>query len=242
MHPKSPQVSASDGAVTLLYKMGKEDWLQRFLDVEGTEVFQLVMQGSGQDLHIGRNRTEVEVRFFRISTRGYPVDFGNPQISFLTSDYIPATGVRYRISPTGEWSPVSAADYDDQWGGSLSLVRTRGEAVAKAIWYHQRWSGDNVSVIGWTGITEAETADNWAWVATFKQAAEARKDEEKERSRLNPAGEMDFLTMIPKLLAEKRKVCRGGCGEKNGKLVCSRCKITRACHNIHDVSQSNVEC
>jgi hypothetical protein len=44
MHPKSPRVSATDGAATLRYKIGKEDWLKRFLDVEGTHSFDLQMR------------------------------------------------------------------------------------------------------------------------------------------------------------------------------------------------------
>jgi hypothetical protein len=63
MHPKSPHVSAPDGAATLMYKMGKEDWLKRFLDVEGTNSFELQMrQEPWQDIYIKRNGHDVEVR------------------------------------------------------------------------------------------------------------------------------------------------------------------------------------
>lgn len=64
MHPKSPQVSGPDGAVTLMYKMGREKWLQRFLDVEGTRSFMLVMKEEPwQDLYIQRDGRAIEVCF-----------------------------------------------------------------------------------------------------------------------------------------------------------------------------------
>jgi hypothetical protein len=63
MHPLSPHVSAPDGIATLLYKMGREEWLKRFLDVEGTYKFELVMKKSGwQDLYVKRSGPNVEVR------------------------------------------------------------------------------------------------------------------------------------------------------------------------------------
>lgn len=43
MHLQSPHVSAPDGAVALIYKMGREKWLERFLNVDGTRIFKLVM-------------------------------------------------------------------------------------------------------------------------------------------------------------------------------------------------------
>lgn len=63
MHPKSPRVSAADGAVTLLYKMGKENWLEKLLDNEKTYYFKLVMTEKPYlDLYIQRIQGEVEVR------------------------------------------------------------------------------------------------------------------------------------------------------------------------------------
>lgn len=62
MHPRSPRVSAPDGAVTLMYKMGRENWLERFLDVGGTRSFKLVMKEEPwQDLYIQRDGRAVEV-------------------------------------------------------------------------------------------------------------------------------------------------------------------------------------
>ena len=62
MYPKSPHVSAPDGAVTLIYKMGREKWLERFLDVDGTRSFKLVMKNDPwQDLYIQRDGRAVEV-------------------------------------------------------------------------------------------------------------------------------------------------------------------------------------
>jgi hypothetical protein len=65
MHPKSPHVSAPDGAVTLMYKMGREKWLERFLDVNGTRSFKLVMKRKKpwQDLYVQRDGYSVEVSF-----------------------------------------------------------------------------------------------------------------------------------------------------------------------------------
>jgi hypothetical protein len=64
MHPKSPGVSGPDGAATLMYKMGKEDWLKRFLDVEGTHSFELQMKHQPwQDLYIKRQGRDVEVLY-----------------------------------------------------------------------------------------------------------------------------------------------------------------------------------
>ena len=63
MHPKSPHVSAPDGAVTLMYMMGQEKWLKRFLDTEGTHEFTLKMRKKPwQDLYINRKGLDVEVR------------------------------------------------------------------------------------------------------------------------------------------------------------------------------------
>ena len=62
MHPKSPHVSAPDGAVTLIYKRGREKWPERFLDVDGTLSFKLVMKNDPwQDLYIQRDGRAVEV-------------------------------------------------------------------------------------------------------------------------------------------------------------------------------------
>jgi hypothetical protein len=62
MHPQSPQVSAPDGAVTLMHKMGREKWLERFLDVNGTRSFELVMKKEPyQDLCVKRDGRKVEV-------------------------------------------------------------------------------------------------------------------------------------------------------------------------------------
>ena len=63
MHPKSPRVSAPDGVVTLLYKMGREDWLKRFLDVDAIQDFHLEMSDAPyQTLYIRRHGRDVEVR------------------------------------------------------------------------------------------------------------------------------------------------------------------------------------
>jgi hypothetical protein len=45
-----------------LYKMGREEWLKRFLDVEGTYQFELVMKKTPwQDLYVTREGCNVEV-------------------------------------------------------------------------------------------------------------------------------------------------------------------------------------
>ena len=64
MHPKSPHVSAPDGAVTLMYKLGRHKWLERFLDVNGTRSFKLVMKWEPwQDLYIQRYGPAGEVSY-----------------------------------------------------------------------------------------------------------------------------------------------------------------------------------
>jgi hypothetical protein len=64
MHPQSPHVSAPDGTVTLMYRMGREKWLERFLDVNGTRHFKLVMREEPwQDLYVQRHGHAVEVSY-----------------------------------------------------------------------------------------------------------------------------------------------------------------------------------
>ena len=80
MHPKSPHISAPDGVVTLLYKMGREDWMRRFLDVEGTHKFELVLRYDGpyEDFYVDRKGRDVEVcvnllKTHRVLTLGHGV-------------------------------------------------------------------------------------------------------------------------------------------------------------------------
>lgn len=65
MHPKSPHITAADGIMTVLHKMGKPDWMERLLDVEGTDHFSLIMaQPPYQDIYIKRSGRSVEVCSF----------------------------------------------------------------------------------------------------------------------------------------------------------------------------------
>jgi len=124
MHPQSPYVSAPDGAVTLLYKMGRDKWLQRFLDVNGTRSFKLIMKFEPwEDLYIQRDGCDVEIGFLDSYTAA-------PQ---------PGPGVRYKIEASGEWAPVATSDAGSNWCGSDVWVRAQGEGIAKAFWYYERW-------------------------------------------------------------------------------------------------------
>jgi hypothetical protein len=108
MHPKSPRISAIDGAVTLMFKMGKDDWLERFLDVKGTSKFELVMREKGtKDVYIRRYGCDTEVGIiFNLGTT-YLINWGTNQVGLhdVTDPYVPPTqlalGVRYRASLLG---------------------------------------------------------------------------------------------------------------------------------------------
>jgi hypothetical protein len=107
MHPKSPHVSAPDGVATLMYKMGKEDWLKRFLDVKGTNSFELQMrQEPWQDIYIKRNGHDVEARvtFFtpcRHSSDGTPTD--SDRLSQHLSNLHPRTGAGCTLQRSKFW-------------------------------------------------------------------------------------------------------------------------------------------
>lgn len=61
-HPKCPQVSAADGAATLLHKMGRDDWLEKLLDWKGCDEFGLSMTHETLlQVYIERHETYVEV-------------------------------------------------------------------------------------------------------------------------------------------------------------------------------------
>jgi hypothetical protein len=102
------------------------------------------------------------------------------------------------------------------WGGTLVWVRAQGEAIAKSIWYHSRWDGDSVVSVNWAGMTDAEREENRVWCEEF-----ARKNEEEMENESDAEGSEGSEDW------SKNLECRGGCGEVNSKLVCSRCKETR---------------
>lgn len=112
------------------------------------------------------------------------------------------------------------------WGGTDALVRSQGESFAKSIWYHKRWAGGEVISINWSGMTTAEEVDNQTWCENFKAISEARVAEAREVQRLNPNWMEEEEEKMEEKLKQKKNECRGGCGEKNAKLLCSRCKTT----------------
>jgi len=71
-----------------------------------------------------------------------------------------------------------------------------------------------VTLVDWTGITDAEKDENRAWCEEFEKRA-GLKDEASN----DPKG-------------RKPKECKGGCGEMNSKLMCSKCKETCERWNI----------
>lgn len=116
------------------------------------------------------------------------------------------------------------------WSNSAPWLSARDEGFAKGVWFHQAWTAHSITSIDWSGITAAEQDANKKWCDNFARAAEVREEDYKEKNRLNPGWEKQEMMRVPQMLAEKRKVCRGGCGEKDSKLVCSRCKITGEWH------------
>jgi hypothetical protein len=65
MDPESPRITAPDGIATLLYRMGREKWLERFLDTEGTDGFLFTLREQPwQDIYVKRTGGNVEVRPF----------------------------------------------------------------------------------------------------------------------------------------------------------------------------------
>jgi hypothetical protein len=150
------------------------------------------------------------------------------QIGFLSTSRSsipePGPGVRYRVQSSGEWTPMSTSDLGSMWGGTQVWVRAQGEAIAKSIWYHSRWSGDSILSINWTGMSNAEREENRLWCEEYARL----REEVKMQWRSERANRME-----PKVLTRSLE-CRGGCGEKNSKLVCSRCKETCACLMFYD--------
>jgi len=210
MHPKSPHVSAPDGAVTLMYKMGRDEWLQRFLDVNGTQRFKLVMKWEPwQDLYIQRDGRAVEIGF----------------LSSYSTVPQPGPGVRYHIQPSGEWTPIATSDLGSQWGGMDVWVRGQGEAIAKGIWYHTRWGNASMISIHWAGITADEKEENRIWCEDFIGESISRRQKSQESS-VDRSGSDTFLQ---KPSNKKGRECRGGCGTTDAMNVCGRCKETHYC-------------
>lgn len=134
-------------------------------------------------------------------------------------------GSPYRV---GKWIPLSTSDHGYEWGGSDEWVRKQGEAVAKAIWFHEHYDQPKIEV-SWSGITKAEKDDLALW---FKeravQLAERRRVEleeyEKRNNKFSPRdeAEMGMLEYFRSQMA-----CRAECGEKNPRLQCAKCQFTR---------------
>ncbi|KZP24764.1 hypothetical protein FIBSPDRAFT_950807 [Athelia psychrophila] len=199
MHPSSPHVSGPDGVATLLYKMGREDWLQRFLDFKGTENFTLLV-GNGVGIW----------KQLYVKRRG-----SNAELGFYSSDDLatPAPGTRYAINISGVWRHISTSDLDNSWSSSDAWVRAQGEEFAKHVWYHARWAASH----------ESEGRKKQA-----KVEDEARKEAKGKAEPEDNSDVEDYIKKMENALnarmEEKRKECRGGCGAQNTELRCSKCK------------------
>ncbi|KAF7966530.1 hypothetical protein HWV62_38050 [Athelia sp. TMB] len=212
MHPKSPHASGPDGAATLLYKMGRENWLQRLLDVKGTETFSLEVGSPDscfQQLYVKRVGSNVELGFY--SSDGLRT---------------PAHGVRYVIDESGQWEPISTSDLGRGWGGSDVWVRAQGEAFAQHIWYMDRWSdGEPVTLIEWAGMTEEEKSEARAWSKEREQRSEeAKKLAQEKRDNEQDEDPQERERKYREHQEMKIKECRAGCGVKDASYRCSKCK------------------
>ncbi|KZP33789.1 hypothetical protein FIBSPDRAFT_846955 [Athelia psychrophila] len=192
--------------------MGREDWLERFLDAKGTDTFTLVVGNTGdvwQPLYVKRHGLNVELGFY--SSDGSET---------------PEPGVRYTIISSGEWQPISTSDLGREWGGTYTWVRGQGEAFAKHIWYFKRWSHE-VATIDWTGMTEDDKIEARAWSEERKKKAKAENDSNADDNNTN---DNDTKREKYEQAAEKiRKECRGGCGAQNTEFRCSKCKGVYYC-------------
>jgi len=121
------------------------------------------------------------------------------------------------VQTSGEWTPISTSDLGNGWGGTPLWVRAEGETLAKSIWFHTLWERYSVVSIDWTGITDAEKENRPRWEEQTNEAEGQETGDNSDEGR----------TSSQKVYNAKWKECRGGCGERNAKLVCGRCKETR---------------
>ncbi|KAF9468691.1 hypothetical protein BDZ94DRAFT_1246025 [Collybia nuda] len=80
--------------------MDREEWLKRFLDVEGTKEFSFKLEGKPwQDIYVERMGRDVEIGF----------------ISTCRGEGVPGPGIRYHVQSSGQWELVSTSDLGDWW-------------------------------------------------------------------------------------------------------------------------------
>ncbi|ESK87460.1 hypothetical protein Moror_11608 [Moniliophthora roreri MCA 2997] len=226
-HPKSPSITGPDGIVTLLYRIGKPEIIDRLLDFEKTKEFTLRVHTDEKDwykdVYVKRNRADVE-------------------IGFINLDGIwAAHGVRYRIEKEpdslyyyGKWTPISTADLSlgHHWGGCQNWIRKQGGDITKAIMLHRHY---NRRVdIRWSGLShedwEVIQIDLLARRIEYNQEAEKQHEEYKAKKAQYLANDreadiwMDFAEIYRQRLA-----CRADCDEKKPRLQYTKCKFTRYC-------------
>jgi hypothetical protein len=104
-------------------------------------------------------------------------------------------------------------------------VRGQGRGFAQAVWYHKRWL-DVILVLDWTGIADAEKESLVRCGGFGKRSERGGGEEDLDRG---DAGGDGLKTDVRELSERDSRwnECRAGCGEKNSRLVCSRCKETR---------------
>ncbi|KAK7038768.1 hypothetical protein VNI00_010653 [Paramarasmius palmivorus] len=228
-HYKSPAITGPDGIATLLHRIGYQKALERLLDTEGTENFDLrVRNGEDawlKDVYVQRRGTNVEIGFINRKT-----------------GCLAHHGVRYIIKPdltrrAGRWVPQSTSDAGSPWGGAEKWVRIQGGGVTKAIWYNKLWDVAPID-ISWSGMSQSDKDE----LATFmqerqaklaeKEAQERAKDKE-EKTRIRDHGSfaehrLDVVLMMQRY-HKKQMSCRADCGEENPKMRCAKCKFTRYC-------------
>jgi hypothetical protein len=77
---------------------------------------------------------------------------------------------------------MTTSDLGSYWGGSEVWVRGQGEAFAKGVWYHSRWSQASMISIDWAGITDGEKEENRVWCEDFIEISNKPKPKSDEPS------------------------------------------------------------
>lgn len=92
--------------------------------------------------------------------------------------------------------------------------------LARSFWYDERWAGDVIEMVAWSGMTDDE-----------REAAEVFKKKFEEKAKVANEGseliEEEDDKYVEAQVEARWKECRAGCGAQDCKLVCSKCKEFR---------------